>query len=384
MPQFSIPCSVYRGGTSRGLFFLKSDLPADTRQRNRVFLTGIDGLNPSQVDGLGGATSSTSKVCVLAPSERPGVDADWTFFQLGVGAEVVDEKGTCGNLMAAAGAFAVDSGLVKVSPGASHAAVMVYSTNIKKVIRIDVPLAGECARASGGFRMPGIVRPGALVKLSIRNPGGEKTGTIQPLGPLCALKDGDRDVEATLTDMINPFLFVAASDFGLTGGEPSAAISGDGALMARLNAVRDRAAVAAGMAGDPEDAAKNSPAVPKIAMVAPARGYMTLSGTEVRAEDADILVKVLSMGMLHRTSPASGLYNLAAACLMKGTLPARLAGLPEGGRSRLVRIGHPDGVAEVRVDLSEDGARIEGVGLERTARRIMKGELYVPEAIRYE
>lgn len=380
MSQFSVPCSVYRGGTSRGLFFLKKDLPGDVRQRNRIFLTGIDGLNPSQVDGLGGTSSSTSKVCVLAPSQRDGIDVDWTFYQLGVGVEVVDDKGTCGNLMAAVGAFAVDSGLVHVPAGAERVQVMVYSTNIKKNIRIDVPVVNGCARVSGSYHVPGLVGPGALIGLSIQNPGGEKTGRTLPLGPLFHLDDNGRTIEATFTDMINPFVFVDARDFGLDGTEPSPAIAGDKLLMTRLIGLRDQAAVKAGMAKDATDAAKNSPAVPKIAMVVPPRDYVTLSGTVVHADQVDVLVKVVSMGLLHRTSPASGLYNLASTCLMPGTLPSRLSGLP-AGVGRLVRIGHPDGVVEVRVTMSAEGT-VTGVGLERTARRIMKGELYVPEAVR--
>ena len=145
MSQFSVPCSVYRGGTSRGLFFQKKDLPEDVAARNRIFLEAMDSDNPSQVNGLGGTTSSTSKVCVVSPSEREGVDVDWTFYQLGVGVAVVDDKGTCGNLMSGVGAFAVDEGLVKLDPQATMADVYVYNTNIKNLREGQLQLDNQSA-----------------------------------------------------------------------------------------------------------------------------------------------------------------------------------------------------------------------------------------------
>lgn len=385
MSQFSVPCNVYRGGTSRGLFFLKKDLPDDVDLRNRIFMTGIDCANPSQVDGLGGATSSTSKVCVLSPSEREGIDVDWTFYQLGVGVAVVDDGGTCGNLMAAVGAFAVDSGLVDVKEGVDTFPLEVFNTNIRKAIHMEVPVTDGKARTSGNFVMPGIATSGAMIRLSILDPGGERTGILQPLGARFGYsrKTGEK-FEGTFTDLINPFFFVDAADFDLEGDESPSVISGNSALLAELNGIRDGIAVAAGMASDEEEAARLSPSVPKIAMVASPRSYRTLSGDIVRAEEVDVLVKVLSMGKLHRTSPASGLYNLAATAMLGGTVPHSVSGLPEGKDGGTVRIGHPDGVVEVNVSLSSDGSGVSGVGLDRTARRIMSGDLYVPRSIRHD
>ena len=379
MSQFSVPCSVYRGGTSRGLFFQKKDLPEDSKARNRIFLEGIDCYNSSQVNGLGGTTSSTSKVCVVAPSSKKGAQVDWTFYQLGVAEAVVDDKGTCGNLMAAVGAFAIDEGLVTVDPAADMADVFVYNTNIKKILHMEVPLVNGKARVSGDYIMPGVVKAGAMFRVSIVNPGGEMTGTMLSQGPITEITTPKASYEVTFSDLINPFIFMASEAVGLKGHEPSSAVAANQVVVDELNLIRDKMAVVAGMAADEEEARHKKPNVPKIAVISPAQDYVTTGGEHVRKDEVDILVKVISMGKLHRTSPASGLYNLAAASLLPGTIPNQVAGFPAGIRERMVRIGHPEGVVEVKATLTADGMRVEKVGMERTARRIMKGELFTPE-----
>lgn len=378
MSQFSVPCSVYRGGTSRGLFFQKKDLPEDEAERNRIFLEGIDSYNPSQVNGLGGTTSSTSKVCVISPSSRPGADVDWTFYQLGVAEEVVDGKGTCGNLMAAVGAFAIDEGLVKTGAPDGYAEVRVYNTNIKQMLHMKIPVTGGKAKVCGDYMMPGVVRPGAKISVSIVGPGGEMTGKLLPLGLTGNVKTEKADYAFSFCDLINPFIFVPAEALGFTGNEAAGKVSANAGAIAELNLIRDRVAVMAGMAEDELDARKNKPNVPKIAMIAPAQDYVTTGGETIKKEDLDILTKVISMGKLHRTSPASGLYNLAAASLIEGTVPNRIAGFGGGVRERMVRIGHAEGVVEVKAALNGDMQSVAGVGMERTARRIMSGDLYIP------
>jgi Uncharacterized protein conserved in bacteria len=379
MAQFSVPCCVYRGGTSRGLFFHKKDLPGDVKLRNKIFLEGIDCYNPSQVNGLGGTTSSTSKVCVISPSSHKGADVDWTFFQLGVAKEVVDEKGTCGNLMAAVGAFAVDEGLVAVDPAAERKDVFVYNTNIKKVLHMEIPVVNGRAKVSGDYFMPGLVKPGAMFRVSIVNPGGELTGRQLSLGSRNTVQTEKAAYEVTFSDLINPFVFIAGHTVGLAGNEPLSGVAANQPLLDELNLIRDKMAVAAGMAENEQDARQNKPNVPKIAMAAPAQDYTTTGGELIKKEEVDILVKVVSLGKFHRTSPASGLYNLAATALLPGTIPNQIAGFPQGVREQMIRIGHPEGVVEVRVVLTGDGKAVEKVGMERTARRIMKGDLFIPE-----
>jgi len=379
MPQMTVPCVVYRGGTSRGVFFHGKDLPTDPEERRRIFLHAVDCWNPSQVDGLGAGTSHTSKCVVMAPSAREGVHANYTFVQVGIGVPVADTAGTCGNLMSAAGAFAVDEGLVPVSPGQESAEVVVYDTNIDRTLRIHVPLENGKARTDGSFLMPGLVRPGARIRISILNPGGGKTGSSLPLGARAHLRVGKDVFEITLADIVNPIVFVEADAFGLDGTETNTAISSRGGLLEMLNSIRDQAAVSLGWAKSPEEARKTTSAVPKIALVAPPRDYVTDSGERIRAEDIDVLARMLSLGRVHRTFAASALYCLAATCLLEGTIPFRTARGNCGARERLFRLGHPGGVAEIRVGLTADGKDVAFVGMDRTARRILAGNLCIPE-----
>jgi 2-methylaconitate cis-trans-isomerase PrpF len=359
--------------------FHQKDLPADAQARNRIFLKGIDAWNPSQVNGLGGTTSSTSKVCVISPPSIEGVDGDWTFYQVSVGEPMVDDKGTCGNMMAAVGAFMVDEGLVNVDPEKEKADVYVYNTNIKKKLRLEVPVIRGKARVSGDYAMPGVVQTGAMLRVSIVNPGGEMTGKQMLLGKTTEITTGTKTYTVTFSDLINPFIFLAGADLGLAGNESHRAVATEQTVIDELNLIRDKMAVISGMAKDERDARQNKPNVPKIAVVAPPQDYVTTGGETIGKGEVDILVKAVSLWKLHRTCPASGLYNLAATALMEGTLPNRIARFPAGLREKMVRVGHPEGIVEVKVKLTEDGAAVESVGMERTARRIMKGELFIPD-----
>lgn len=382
MSQFSVPCAVYRGGTSRGLFFHKKDLPGEWESKKRIFLAGIDSSNLSQINGLGSGTSHTSKAVIIGPPSVKGADVDFTFVQVGIGEPLADAKGTCGNLMSAVGPFAIDEGLVKVDPLANEATVYVYDTNIGKKLKLVVPVEKGKAKVSGDYPMPGVVQPGARIRVAILDPGGGKTGKTLPLGARSSIKTGSGIHEISFVDVVNPFVFIAGRDLGLSGTEPWSEIAAKVPLLDELNSIRDEAAVAAGMAGSPEEARTASPAVPKIAFVAESQDYRTTSGQVIKKEEIDILAKMLSMGRLHRTFAGSGLYSLAAAVLLPGTIPYEAASLSndgQEGKERILRIGHPDGVAEVRVALTADGKDIAYVGMDRTARRIMKGELSIPE-----
>ena len=381
MPQYSVPASVYRGGTSRGIYFQAKDLPKDQAERTRVFLHGIDAWNLSQVDGLGAGTSHTSKCVVVAPSEREGIHVDYTFIQVGIGKQIADAKGTCGNLMAGAAAFAIDEGLVPVEKGEAAKTVVLYDTNARKNLSITVPLTEDGKAATqGDYLLPGLIRPGALVKVEILNPGGGKTGKSLPLGPLIDLSTPHGTYTVTITDMINPFVFVDATDVGLTGADSFASLSADAEKLEVLNSIRDAATVALGWATTPEAAREKTPSVPKVAIVGAPQNYEATSGGVIAADGVDIVARCLSMGRLHRTFPASGLYCLAGTCLLPDTVPNRFARKPGPGREHTVRLGHPDGAVEVRVRRTEDSQDIEAVGMDRSARRIMRGELFIPTA----
>lgn len=378
MSQFAVPCVVYRGGTSRGLFFHEKDLPQDIETRNNVFLCGVDAYNVSQIDGLGSGTSHTSKVVVIAPSSLEGVDIDYTFIQVGIGKEVLDNRGTCGNLMAAVGPFAVDEGLVQVDPSAELVTVSVFNTNIGKRIQIQVPVINGKAKVSGNYRMSGIAKPGAQIMVDLLSPGGGKTGKTLPLGSQYAVTANGSMYDVSFVDVVNPFVFVACESLGISGTEPNSEISMNSNLMETLDSIRNQMTVAVGMAQTVAEAKAASPAVPKIAIVAEPQDYVTTSGKFIKKEEVDIVAKMVSMGLLHRTFAGSGLYNIAAATLLPGTIPNQLSSIKQGTREQLIRIGHPDGIVHVRVSLTEDGQDIAAVGLDRTARRIIKGDLFIP------
>ncbi|WP_400164558.1 PrpF domain-containing protein [Brevibacillus sp. TJ4] len=377
MSQFSIPCAVYRGGTSRGLFFHKRHLPKERELQAHVFLAGIDAYNVSQIDGLGAGTSHASKVCVISEPSVEGADIDYTFYQVGIGEPIIDDKGTCGNLMAAVGAFAVDEGYVRVAPDAQEAVVAVNNTNIQKTISITVPLTDGKAKVSGDYRMPGVKLPGAKYVVDILSPGGGKTGKTLPVGSAFTLATNNRQYRVSFVDVVNPFVFVSAAELGITGSEPNSELSANEALVQELEMIRLQMAVAAGMCGTVEEA-RQTPSIPKIAIVAAPHDYVTSGGERVSGTEVDLVAKMVSMGKFHRTFAGSGLYCLAAAALLPGTIPHQHLSGDRMTVEKTVRIGHPEGIAEVRASLTDDGQDVRSVGMERTARRIIKGDLYVP------
>ncbi|MCP8616324.1 PrpF domain-containing protein [Salirhabdus salicampi] len=377
MSQFKVPCSVYRGGTSRGLFFHKKDLPDNIEQQNHIFLTGIDAYNSTQVDGLGGGNSHTSKVVVISPPSVDGVDIDYTFYQIGVGEEIVDDNGTCGNLMAAVGAFAIEEKLVKVEDDADQVDVTVYNTNIEKIISLTVPVENGNAKVEGDYKLQGLTKPGAKYLLNINEPGGGKTGKTLSLGPRQKVTTKKATYDVSFVDIVNPTVFVSSTELGIKGVEPNHELSNNQELLEELEAIRCDISVKAGMAQSIEEA-HQAPAIPKIGILSEPQDYVTSEGRLIKGNEVDIVVKMLSMGRFHRTSPASCLYNIASSTLLRGTVPNQMSSFSSNSYEQTVRIGHPEGIVEVRVRLTEDGQDIAFVGLDRTARKILKGELYVP------
>ena len=362
----------------RGIFFNKEDLPEDRKLQHNIFMSGIDAHNPSQINGLGSGTSHTSKVCVISKSNHSEIDVDYTFYQIGIGEELVDDKGTCGNLMAAVGAYAVDEGLVDVDHHANAIDVKVFNTNIKRVLTINVPVINGKAKVTGDYMVPGLNQPGAKFVVSILDPGGGKTGQTMPLGPVYALKTEEERYDVSFVDVVNPFVFVQAKDLGITGTEPNRELTSNKALLDEIEAIRLEMAVASGMSAT-ISSARRTPSVPKIAIVTEAQDYVTPAGKLIKADDIDVFAKMLSMGAFHRTFAGSGLYCIAAAAMLQGTIVNQLLNGMDNNHERIIRIGHPEGIANVKVARYKDKLDIAYVGLERTARRIIKGDLYIPE-----
>lgn len=376
------PAVIMRGGTSKAVFFKDEDLPADPDVRDRVILAAFGSPDPygRQIDGLGGATSTTSKVAVIGRGGPREVDVTYTFGQVSIDRPLVDGRGNCGNISSAVGPFAVDEGLVAAAEPTTP--VRFLNTNTDKVIVAHVPTAGGCFNPEGELEIPGVPGTGARVQLDYLNPGGAVTGRLLPTGNVTDVLDvpGGGRVRVSLVDAANPLVFCAFADVGLTGKEPPAEVDADQELLEKLEAVRAEAAVACGIAATPRDATESTPSVPKLAMVGPPAAYDQLDGTVRGAGEFDLLARMLSMGKMHRAYPLTGAICTTVAANIPGTVVADALGGPAGGA---VRLGHPSGVLRMAAAPQQvDGEwTVEKVSAERTARRLMEGKVYVPDRV---
>lgn len=382
MSQRRIRAVFVRGGTSRALVFHRADLPADRAAWDPIFLAALGSPDPTgrQLDGLGGGISSLSKVAVVGPPSRPDADVDYTFGQVEVARPFVDYKGNCGNISSAIGPFAIDEGLVPARE--PETLVRIHNTNTRKLIHAHVPVVAGRAAAAGDLVLPGVPGTGARIVLDFLDPGGAVTGRLLPTGRARDMLEvpGVGAVVASLVDATNPMVFVRAKDLGLEGTERPEALDAEPGLAERLEAIRAAGAARMGLAPDAGAATRLSPAVPKIALVAPPAAYRTLGGDPIAPDAVDLVARVVSMGKVHRAFALTGAMCLAVAARLDGSVVHEAAaGL---GRTGDVRIGHPSGVLPIAATLARgpDGAPVaEEVTVYRTARRLMEGFLCIPK-----
>ena len=377
--QWRFPAVFMRGGTSKGLFFRGGVLPADPAERDRVLIRALGAGDPygAEIDGLGGATSSTSKAVIVSRSARPGFDIDYLFAQVSVASPAVDWAGSCGNLAAAVGPFAIEEGLAGASGELTR--VRIWQQNTGKQIVAHVPTRDGGVLSEGDFLIDGVPYPAARIRLDFVDPGGSMTGRLLPTGRPADELDvpGVGIIPATLIDASNPCVFVPAAALGFGGTELPGQLNGDPAALARLEAVRAEAAVLMGLAASPEEATARHPANPKVALVSPPRAYATSSGRSVGQSDVDIVVRMLSMGRLHHAVPGTGGIALAVAVLIPGTTPSLAAAGPAGD---VVRIGHSSGVLPVAAEVGRPAGEwaVNRATVWRSARRLMEGTVLVP------
>ena len=395
-PQIRIPATYLRGGTSKGVFFRLQDLPAAAQQpgaaRDALLLrvTGSPDPYGKQIDGMGGATSSTSKAVIVSPSTRPGHDVDYLFGQVAIDSPFVDWSGNCGNLSAAVGPFAIASGLVAPGriPHDGVCIVRIWQANIGKTIVAHVPIAGGQVQETGDFALDGVAFPAAEVLLEFLDPadggeGGEGGGSaLFPTGQLVDTLDvpGVGRLQATLINAGIPTIFLNARDVGCTGTELQDAINGDAAALARFEAIRAWGAVKMGLIHDVAEAATRQH-TPKLAFVAPPADYVASSGTAVRAADIDLLVRALSMGKLHHAMMGTAAVAIGAAAAVPGTLVHQAAsGGPRTAVPGSVRFGHPSGTLRVGAEaaLVNGQWRVTKALMSRSARTLMEGWVRVP------
>ena len=384
MNQLRIPAVYMRGGTSKGVFFLEHDLPADPAERERVLLRVIGSPDRygKQIDGMGGATSSTSKVVILAKSARYDCDVDYLFGQVAIDAPFIDWSGNCGNLSAAVGPFAIGAGLV-AAPRDGTATVRIWQANVGKKIVAHVPMHDGEVVELGDFELDGVTFPAAEVRLEFLDPaaddGESEGGSMFPTGrridSLVVPSVGT--IEATLINAGNPTIFVDAAALGLNGTELQRDVNSNAGLLARAEAVRALATVAMGLAASTDEATTKRPHTPKLAFVAKPHAYAASDGKRVAADDIDLLARIFSMGLLHHAMTGTGAVAIAAAAAIPGTVVSRIA--PAGADGR-VRFGHPSGVLAVGAEAAEiDGQwTVKKVLMSRSARRLMEGFVRVP------
>jgi probable AcnD-accessory protein PrpF len=372
-----------RGGTSKGVFFRATDLPSDRAARDALLLRIVGSPDPygQQMDGMGGGSSSTSKVVLLSPSQRPGHLIDYVFGAVAIDQPLIDWSGSCGNLAAAVAPAAIALGIVQVAPD-GLARVPIWQANLGKTIVAHVAMRSGQVVERGDFVLDGVAFPAAEVKLEFLDPGGGDDGAaVSALFPTGRVLD-TLDVpdlggaQATLIDAGNPLAIVEAKVLGLSGIEPRNEINADAALLQRAEQWRAAAAVTMGLASTMAQATRERPATPRLAFIAPAQAYLASDGRRVDASAIDFIARTFSMGKLHHAMTGSGSIALAAAATVPGTVVERLLGRP---RSE-VRFGHPSGVTAVAAQAESDGGnwRIGRVELSRSARVLMEGWVRVP------
>ena len=381
----AIPAVLMRGGTSKGVFFRAEDLPADPALRDRLLLRVIGSPDHyrQQIDGLGGATSSTSKVVLLSKSTRPDSDVDYRFGAVAVDRPVIDWSGNCGNLTAAVGPQAIRWGWVAGAPADGLAQVRIWQADIGRQIVAEVPMAGGEVVEDGDFELDGVTFPAAEIVLHFLDPGGADEGAMLPTGTVAEVLEvpGAGPLEVTLLEAGIASVFVAAATLGLRGDESQAELNAQPGLLERVEAVRATAAVAMGLAVTAQEASERFPHSPKLTVLAAPADSRAADGRLICAEDVDLLARTFSMGRAHHAMTGTGAVALAAAAEVPGTLVHRLA-RPDRSPGRLC-FAHPSGVLRVGARAQRDEAgrwQVTEVVLSRSARRLMEGQVLLPES----
>lgn len=387
-PQVKIPAIYMRGGTSKGVFFRLEDLPSAAQQpgpaRDALLMRVVGSPDPygKHTDGMGGATSSTSKVVILSRSQHPGHDVDYLFGQVSIDKPFIDWSGNCGNLSAAVGPCAIAMGLVDANqlPGDGQATVRIWQANISKTIIARVPMARGAVQETGDFELDGVTFPAAEIQVEFMDPAAddEDGGALFPTGQVVDELEvpGIGRFRATMINAGIPTVFLEAAALGYTGTELQDDINGKPQALATFEAIRAHAALRMGLISNIEEAAKRQH-TPKIAFVAPAAEYTASSGKQVKAGEINLLVRALSMGKLHHAMMGTAAVAIGAAAAIPGTLVNQAAG---GGQPDAVRFGHPSGTLRVGAAAHQQGGQwtVTKAIMSRSARILMEGWVRVP------
>ncbi|MBW2217186.1 MAG: 3-methylitaconate isomerase [Deltaproteobacteria bacterium] len=379
--QIRIPAVYMRGGTSKAVFFLKNHLPADPGKRDRVIMAcyGSPDPNKRQIDGMGGAVSTTSKVAIISPSTNPAYHVNYHFGQVSVDKPKIGYQGNCGNISSAVGPFAIDQGMVPAEEPITE--VRIFQVNTKKLIIAEVPVKDGQYNEDGDHAIDGVPGKGGKITLHFLDPGGAISGKLLPTGNATDVVTvpGLGEIAVSIVDAANPVVFVRARDLGLRGTETHE-IDGDTGIRQQLETIRCQGAVMLGLASTPEEAGETSQDVPKIAFVSEPRTYETITGKSIKQEQTDLVARIMSMGALHKAYAVTGAICTAGAAKIEGTVVHEMLREESHGTDE-VRLGHPGGIITVGTAMDKDGDTYlyrEAI-VDRTARRLMDGYVYVPE-----
>ena len=368
-----MPVTIMRGGTSKGVYLLETDLPENKDAWEPLLLRLMGSPDKKQIDGLGGSQSVTSKVAIVKKSDRPDADVDYTFAQVSVDKPLVSYKGNCGNISSGVGPFAIEKGLVEVKDG--QTSVRIFNTNTGKVIISDVQTPGGEVAYEGGFAIAGVPGTASPIRLKFVQPAGTLGNGLLPTGHAVDTLEvpGFGPVQVSIVDAANPLVFVKAKDLGLTGKELPDELNADQGKLDLLEAVRGLAAVKLGLIEDYTRSAWDTPGIPKMTFVGEAEDYVTVDGKEIKKESIDLLSRMMSMQKAHPSYAMTGAMCTAAAAVVPGSVVQQV--LNPNVDTQFIRIGHAGGVLECGVDFKENGEVpvIDDTFGFRTANLIMEG-----------
>ncbi len=368
-----VPCCIMRGGTSKGVYFLESDIPQAGPDRDQFLLHVMGSPDLRQIDGLGGAASVTSKVAMIGPSMRPDADVNYTFAQVSVDKPLISYKGNCGNISSGVGAFAIERGLVEAVAPLTE--VRIFNTNTEKIIVEEVQVCDGEVQYQGNYRIAGVPGSAAPVKMKFLKPAGTLGKGLLPTGKAAEILDIPEygPVEVSIVDAANPLVFVRARDLGLSGTELPSELDSNLQLLDLLERIRGMAAYRLGLISDYRQSAWLTPGIPKMTLVAEAAGWVTPDGSRMGQDEADLIGRMMSMQKTHPTYALTGAMCTAAAAAVPGSIVSRV--LPSNVNLHALRIGHPCGVLTVGVEYEpgEKEPEIQYTLAYRTANLLMDG-----------
>ena len=369
----NIPAMIIRGGTSKGVYLLKSDLPEECEKWDAILLKMMGSPDKKQIDGLGGSQSVTSKVAIVNKSERADADVDYTFAQVSVDKPIVSYKGNCGNISSGVGPFAIEKGLIDTKEGTTP--VRIYNTNTDKIIGADVKTKNGEVVYEGDFGIAGVPGTASPIRLKFMDPAGTLGKGLLPTGHAVDVLEvpGFGTVEVSIIDAANPLVFARAKDLGLTGKELPDELNADPEKLELLEKVRGVAAVKLGLIDDYAKSAWETPGIPKMTFVAEPESYVNMEGKEIKKEEIDLLSRMMSMQKTHPSYAMTGAMCTAAAVVVKGSIVNQMCA--DDIDTQFIRIGHPGGILECGVDYRESDEKLDiqdTFGF-RTANLIMDG-----------